>query len=227
MNKPKKILTVPFTNIHSDVVLNLVIKRRLCSEGGEDYSTFAPVAQFANSVPEKMRLAGGFIIPVYDTESIILELKSPSGYPFAVKASKDENCLLTGRLKTHGLSQGQCRTENGVRDFQNYLCTSLNTRLDRGYTGKGSFDYLHGHYPPLTIELEIYPFKSDRWPPAQDVQSLKPINVDGYDLPVLVDTRKASDYDQNTLSRIRLHLVTMDQWEAITGKPSEYPPLTK
>ena len=227
MNKPKKFFTIPFTTVHPNAVLNLVIQRRLGAEGGEDYSTFASVAQFANSVPEKLRLAGGFIIPVYHPESVILEFKSPSGYPFAVKASMDDNCLLTGRLKTYGLSHGQCRTENGVRDFQNYLSTSLNTRLDRGYTGNGRFDYFFGHYPPLTIELEIYPFKSDRWPPAQDVQSLKPINVDGYDLPVLVDTRKASDYDQNTLSRIRLHLVTMDQWEAITGKPIEYPPLTK
>ena len=243
-----KCLTIPFTKVHKDAVLQVKFLRRFVESETEMPLTFAPVAEYADTVPERMRLAGGFIAPLHFTERLILELNSSTQYPFAVKATLDDECVLTGRPKTHGLSQGERRLEQHVFPFQNYLTTSLNKRIGSRYVGHGQHKSLVVKQQPIMIELEIYPLFPSQWQPPEPVKPSNDvldwisnpgpgvcleyapppehINTDGYDLPIFRG-RSPKDFDQNTLSRIRLHLVTVMQWEDITGKPIEYTPLSR
>ena len=249
MAMPSKFLTTPFTNVHKDAVLQVKFLRRFVNGESEMPLTFAPVSEYASTVPDWMRLAGGFIVPLHNTERLIIEVKSPKQYPFAVKATMGNECVLTGRLTMHGLGQGERRTEKRVLPFQNYLTTRFNDRIESRYTGNGHHEPLIAEQNPVMIELEIYPLLADRWVPAEPLElqidapvlvlEAKPgtcfdygwvpshINVDGYDLPIFHDDHGPKVYDQNTLARIRLHLVTEMQWEDITGKPIEYASLTR
>lgn len=249
MIKPSKFLTTPFTNVHTDAVLQVKFLRRFVDGEAEMPLTFAPVSEYASTVPERMLLAGGFIVPLHFTERLIIEFTSPNQYPFAVKATMGDECVMTGRLKMHGLSQGERRLEQLVFPFQNYLTTRLNKRIDSRYIGNGQHESLVAKQQSVMIELEIYPLLPDRWvppelkKPSKDAPALvlenksgtcldyvpppRRINVDGYNLPVFHDGCGPRSYDQNTLARIRLHLVTVMQWEDITGKPIEYAPLTR
>ena len=247
MAMPNKFLTTPFTNVHTDAVLQVKFLRRFVDGETEMPVMFASVAEYADTVPERMRLEGGFIVPLHYTERLIMEFNSPTRYPFAVKATMGNECVLTGRLKMHGLGQGERRTEELVLPFQNYVMIQFNDRIESRYTGNGHHEPLVAEPYPVMIELEIYPLLADRWVPSEAPKPLKDlpewmlnpkpgvcvayaplfkrINVDGYDLPIFRG-RSPKDFDQNTLSRIRLHLVTVMQWEDITGKPIEYAPLT-
>ena len=195
-----------------------------------------------------MRLAGGFIVPLHTTERLCIDFKSPNCYMFAIKATSDGECLLTALPTVEGLIKGTRWDENGCSDLQNYLPFDLNKRIESRYLGDGHYQPLMVEKESLMIELEIYPLRSDRWKPPEPLPFndapalvLKPgprtfwdteftlpkIYLDGHVLEICDDLRRPNDYDQNTMSRIRLHLVTVEQWEAITGKPIEYPPLTK
>ena len=195
-----------------------------------------------------MRLAGGFIVPLHTTERLCIDFKSPNCYMFAIKATSDGECLLTALPTVEGLRQGSRRNENGYSDLQNYLPFGRNKGIESRYLGDGHYQPLMVEKEALMIELEIYPLRSDRWTPPEPlpfndapVLVLEPgphtfldyeiplpkIYLDGHRLEIFDDLRRPNDYDQNTMSRIRLHLVTVEQWEAITGKPIEYPPLTK
>ena len=108
-------LVFRFPDVHEHAALQVQFQRTLrIPDDGRSYPLppglgpfpLRHVDDFAERVPESWMRHGGVMLPMYQSEAMWLNFRSPHGYPFAVKVATGKINAVTGEAWRDGLNRG-------------------------------------------------------------------------------------------------------------------------
>jgi hypothetical protein len=248
-------LVFSFPDVHRDAVLHVEFQRTLrIPDDDRDYALppglgrfpLRHVDDFAQRVPAPWLRRGGVMLPMYQSEAMWLNFRSPSGYPFAVKVSAGKVNAVTGDAWIDGL----------VRRPQDYLSIPAQPWLDGFCVEKGVIrqfvamplgagysveEQLTGDAEHGGVQLLVHPLKASAWKPrparlqSSDLVMMSACELPAFDMglsaggrmrqEVYDDPQRFSDWDTAHRGRCFVHLANALVWRAITGDvPHTVPP---
>ena len=129
-------LSFRFPEVHKDAVLNVEFQRTLrIPDDNREYALppglgrfpLTHVDDFAERLPTSWTQHGGVFLPMYQTEALWLNFRTPAFYPFAIKIAAGKIDAITGEAWSTGLYDHP----------QNYVVAPTQPWLDGFCVGKG------------------------------------------------------------------------------------------
>lgn len=247
-------LVFSFPEVHADAVMIVEFQRTLrIPDDDRDYPLPPGLGTFplrhvddaAGRVPQSWLRRGGVMLPMYQSEAMWLNFRSPQGYPFALKVGTGKVNAVTGAQWADELKQrpqdylsvpeqpwldGYCVEKGLIRQF-------VAMPLGSGYSAE---EQLTGKAEVGGVQLVAYPLKAEvydrereQWgdesvrsvmmaePAAEYSMGLAPggrMKQEVYD-----DPQDFGDWDFEHRSRCFVHTVNSLTWRAFT---EEDPPTT-
>ena len=250
-------LTLQFPDVHEDATLTVDFQRTLrIPDDGSDYYLPPGLGRFplrrvddvSSRVPESWRSRGGVMLPMYQSEALWLNFRSPAGYPFALKVAAGKINAVNGDPWSNVLRadrqdyvvvpeqpwlDGYCVEEGIIRQF-------VAMPLGSGYSAE---EQLTGRAEHGGIQLLAFPMKAEVWErmkreghgrrmeeavmcvsaPAEMSMGLAPggrMKQEIYD-----DPYEFSDWNTEAHARCFVHIANSLVWRQVTGEqPPTVPP---
>jgi hypothetical protein len=169
-------LLFSFPEVHPDACLEVALQRTLrIPDDGRDYPLspglglfpLRHVDDYADRLPAAWNRHGGVMLPMYQSEALLLEFRT-NGYPFAIKVAAGKINAVTGERWRDGLNRdpqdylvahpqrwldGYCAENGSVRQF-------VAMPLGAGYTAEEQItgEALHGG-----LQLMAFPLTRKGW----------------------------------------------------------------
>lgn len=255
------LLTFSFPHVHSDAAMELEFQRTLRIPDDDTVYPLPPglgqfpmrrIDDFESHIPMQWKEHGGVMFPMFQSEAMWINFKSPSRYPFLVKIATGQINAVTGKawqdspqanpqdyivVPDQPWLDGYCVKKGEIRQF-------VAMPLGHGYTVE---EQVTGAAKHGGIQVIVYPMKAEEW------EKIKPKYVES-DIKFCISksafatcepdmglapggrmTQEIYDdfYDFNVWdldhgSRCFVHITNSITWRAITGEaPPTIPPTAR
>jgi hypothetical protein len=250
-------LVFSFPEVHPHAVLEVEFQRTLrIPDDDSDYPLPPGLGRFplrhvddhAARLPSSWLRRGGAMLPMYQSEAMWLNFRSPHGYPFAVKVGTGKINAVTGDAWADRLRRrpqdylsipeqpwldGYCVEEGVIRQF-------VAMPLGAGYSVE---EQLTGAAEHGGVQLLVHPLKREAYRPPRpylaDFDGVMSMQVCASAPPmdmglapggrmrqeIYDDPQRFSDWDTSHRGRCFIHLANALVWRAVTGQqPPTVPP---